>query len=59
MNSRQYEKLRNQQLKEILEKANITDYKSVCLSADQQEYEVELLDGSFVKILSGLPVHYD
>lgn len=59
MNSRQYEKLRNQQLKETMESAGITDYKSVCLSADQQEYEVTLKDGSIIIVPSGLPYHYD
>ena len=59
MNSRQYEKMRNQQLKETMESAGITDYKSVCLSADQQEYEVTLKDGSIIIVPSGLPYHYD
>lgn len=59
MNSRQYEKMRNQQLKETMEEVGITDYKSVCLSADQQEYEVELKDGTIIIVPSGLPRHYD
>ena len=59
MNARQYEKMRNQQLKETMENAGITDYKSVCLSANQQEYEVELLDRTIVTVPSGLPYHYD
>jgi len=59
MNSRQYEKMRNQQLKETMDRVGITDYKSVCLSADQQEYEVELIDGTIVIVPSGLPYHYD
>lgn len=59
MNARQYEKMRNQQLKETMEHAGITDYKSVCLSADQQEYEVELKDGTIIIVPSGLPYHYD
>ena len=59
MNSRQYEKMRNQQLKETMESAGITEYKSVCLSADQQEYEVELQDGTIVIVSSGLPLHED
>lgn len=59
MNSRQYEKMRNQQLKETMESAGISDYKFVCLSADQQEYEVELVDGTIIIVPSGLPYHYD
>jgi hypothetical protein len=59
MNSRQYEKMRNEQLKEIMEHSGIVDYKSVCLSADQQEYEVTLKDGTIVIVPSGLPYHYD
>ncbi len=59
MNSRQYEKMRKEQLKETLAKFNITDYLSVCLSADQQEYEVVLKNGSSVTIPSGLPYHED
>jgi len=59
MNSRQYEKMRNGQLKETMEKAGITEYTSVCLSADQQEYEVTLKDGTIVIVPSGLPYHYD
>jgi hypothetical protein len=59
MNPRQYEKMRNEQLRETMEKAGITDYTSVCLSADQQEYEVTLKDGSTMIVPSGLPMHYD
>lgn len=59
MNSRQYEKMRNEQLVETLKREGITEYKSVCLSCDQQEYEVELSDGTTVLIPSGLPYHYD
>jgi hypothetical protein len=59
MNSRQYEKMRNEQLKETMKKAGILEYKRVCLSADQQEYEVTLKDGSVVIVPSGLSIHYD
>jgi hypothetical protein len=59
MNSRQYEKMRNEQLKETMKKAGITEYTNVCLSADQQEYEVTLKDGTIVIVSSGLPYHYD
>jgi hypothetical protein len=59
MNARQYEKMRNEQLKETMEKAGIKDYTNVCLSADQQEYEVTLKNGTEVTIPSGLPYHYD
>jgi hypothetical protein len=59
MNSRQYEKMRNEQLKETMKKAGISEYTSVCLSADQQEYEVTLKDGSTMIVPSGLPMHYD
>ena len=59
MNSRQYEKMRNEQLKETMQKVGITEYISVCLSADQQEYEVTLKNGSVVTVPSGLPLHYD
>jgi uncharacterized protein CbrC (UPF0167 family) len=59
MNSRQYEKMRNEQLAETLKKEGITEYKSVCLNCDQQEYEIEFADGTTVIIPSGLPYHYD
>jgi hypothetical protein len=59
MNSREYAKIRTEQLRQILSEAGITDYKSVCLSADQQEYEVVLKDDSLLIIPSGLPYHYD
>jgi hypothetical protein len=59
MNSRQYEKIRNEQLKETMEKAGVTNYKRVCLSADQQEYEVTLNDDTILIVASGLPYHYD
>lgn len=59
MNSRQYAKMRNEQLEQTMETAGITDYQSVCLSADQQEYEVTLKDGSIVIVPSGLPYHFD
>jgi len=59
MNARQYEKMRNDQLRETMEKAGIKDYTNVCLSADQQEYEVTLKNGTEITIPSGLPYHYD
>ena len=59
MNSRQYEQMRNQQLQETMKNAGITEYKSVCLSTDQQEYEVELHNGTILLIPSGLPYHCD
>lgn len=59
MNSRQYEKMCNEQLKETMKKSGITEYTMVRLSADQQEYEVTVVDGKIVKIPSGLPYHYD
>ena len=59
MNSRQYEKMRNDQLRETMKKAGILEYTRVCLSADQQEYEGTLKDGSVVIVPSGLPMHYD
>jgi hypothetical protein len=59
MNSRQYAKMREEQLKETMETVGITNYTSVCLSADQQEYEVTLKDGSIVMVPSGLPLHED
>jgi hypothetical protein len=59
MNSRQYEKMRNDQLRETMKKAGILEYTRVCLSADQQEYEVTVKDGSIVMVTSGLPMHYD
>lgn len=59
MNARQYEKMRNEQLRETMEKEGIKDYTNVCLSADQQEYEVTLKNGTEVTIPSGLPYHYD
>jgi hypothetical protein len=59
MNSKQYEKMRNEQLKETMENAGIKDYTRVCLSVDQQEYEVTLKNGTVVMIPSGLPLHYD
>jgi len=54
-----YEKMRNDQLKETMSKAGVTDYTSICLSADQLEYEVTLKDGSTVVVPSGLPEHID
>ncbi len=51
--------MRNEQLKETMEKAGIIEYANVCLSADQQEYEVTLKDGTTVIVPSGLPYHYD
>jgi len=59
MNSRQYEKMRNEQLAETLKRKGITEYKSVCLSCDQQEYEVTMNTGEIVTIPSGLPFHED
>lgn len=59
MNSKQYEKIRKDQLTETLAKFNITEYLSVCLSADQQEYEVVLKNGSSLTIPSGLLFHED
>jgi hypothetical protein len=59
MNSKQYEKMRKDQLTEMLAKFNITEYLSVCLSADQQEYEVVLKNGNSLIIPSELPYHED
>lgn len=59
MNSREYAKMRTEQLEQVLSESGITDYKSVCLSADQQEYEVVLKDDSLLIIPSGLPLHED
>lgn len=59
MTSRMYEKMRNEQLKETMAKAGIAEYTSVCLSADQLEYEVTLNDGSTITVPSGLPEHMD
>jgi hypothetical protein len=59
MNSKQYEKMRKDQLTEMLAKYNITEYLSVCLSTDQQEYEVVLKNGNSLTIPSGLPYHED
>ena len=53
MNSRQYEKMMKEALAESLAEFGITDYKSVVLSADRTEYEVELADGSIKVIPSG------
>lgn len=57
MNSKQYQKMRLQQLSETLMKAGITEYKSVTLSGDQQEYQIVLTSGDVVTIPSGLPYH--
>ena len=46
-------------LQETMKNAGITEYKSICLSTDQQEYEVTLKNGTEVTIPSGLPYHYD
>jgi hypothetical protein len=59
MNSRQYEKMRNEQLAETLKKEGITEYKSVRLSCDQQEYEVTMNNSEIITIPSGLPFHED
>jgi uncharacterized protein CbrC (UPF0167 family) len=59
MNSKQYEKIRNEQLAETLKKEGITEYKSVCLSCDQQEYEVTMNNGEIITIPSGLLFHED
>ena len=53
MNSRQYEKMMNEELNKTLAEANITEYKTVCLSADRTQYEVTLRDGSKKIIPSG------
>ena len=53
MNSRQYEKMMNEALNKTLTEANITEYKTVCLSADRTQYEVTLRDGSKKIIPSG------
>jgi hypothetical protein len=59
MTSRMYEKMRNDQLKEAMAKAGVTDYVSICLSTDQLTYEVTLKDGSTITVPSGLPEHID
>lgn len=59
MNSRQYEKMRNEQLAETMKKVGIDEYTKVVLSADQQEYEVTLNNGEVVLVPSNLPLHYD
>jgi len=53
MNSRQYEKMMNEMLNKTLTEANITEYKTVFLSADRTQYEVSLRDGSKKNIPSG------
>lgn len=57
MNAKQYQKMRLEQLSETLMKAGITEYKSVTLSSDQQEYQIVLTNGDVVTIPSGLPYH--
>lgn len=59
MNSKQYQKMRDEQFKEAMKNAGITEYTRVCLSADQQEYEVTLKDGTTVVVPSKLPLHED
>lgn len=59
MNSRQYEKMMNEALNQTLVEANITEYKTVCLSADRTQYEVTLKDGSKKIIPSGFEYFED
>ena len=59
MNSRQYEKMMNEALADTLAEFDITDYKSVVLSADRTEYEVELVDGNIKTIPSGFDYFED
>lgn len=59
MNSRQYEKQQLEHLRMVLAAAGITEYRSVVLSADRTEYEVELADGTAKVIPSGFDYFED
>lgn len=59
MNSRQYAKIIEAAYKDALNKAGITEYTSICLSADRTEYEVMLRDGSLIIIESGFDYFED
>ena len=59
MNSRQYAKMMEEAAKETLDIAGITEYTSICLSADRTEYEVVLKDGSTRIIESGFEYFED
>ena len=59
MNSRQYEKMMNEAVKQALERENIREYTSVCLSADRTTYEVVLTDGTVRTIPSGFEYFED
>jgi hypothetical protein len=59
MNSRQYEKMMNEAREITLAQANITEYKTVCLSADRTQYEVTFNDGSTKFISSGFEYFED
>jgi hypothetical protein len=59
MNSRQYEKMMNEAFTEALASVNITEYKSVCLSADRTTYEVIMNDGTVKLVESGFEYFED
>lgn len=59
MNSRQYAKMMEEALNQTLLEAGITEYTSVCLSADRTEYEVALKDGSIKIVSSGFEYFED
>lgn len=54
MSLRQYATTMGQAYKGALSNAGISEYTSVCLSADRTEYEVILKDGTTRIIESGL-----
>lgn len=59
MNSRQYARMMEEALNQTLLEAGISEYMSVCLSADRIEYEVTLTDGSIQIIPSGFEYFED
>ena len=59
MNSRQYARMMEEALNQTLLEAGISEYTSVCLSADRTEYEVVLKDDSIKIIPSGFEYFED
>lgn len=53
MNSRQYERQQLEHLRQVLEAAGISEYRSCCLSADRTKYEITLVTGEQRVIASG------
>lgn len=59
--TREYERRQTEAYKTTLAKHGLNegDYEGVCLSADRTYYEVDLVDGSIVKIPSGFAYFVD